>query len=494
MSLYYRQRWLIRLLVFAIGLIVLDEQLAKAALVVYEPWDLGLSDGAAASGLGGSSSYGFSENGWNYTSSNAAAGSYDFFGLDYTDLDGNILESKPGAFSISSITANTNLDRTLATPLDDRPGEYFVSYLLRLDSAQAGDAFWSSDGVWDKGAVGFQGSNNLRFVNASSSGVTASQDETHLLVVRINRDDDNGTSGDGDNDFAELWIDPKLTFPGSPNVTFQTSGNANNRIRDATSALFKFNARNNGAYTIDELRIGNTFADVTPFTGQPTLMLEVDTVYGEVRLINDSAVDYQIASYELSSALETLSPSRYVPLQQQNRTDLPGGSGSGDGWEVAGTPSAGLVSEHYLTGSSQLSSGAGFTLGTIYDTTKDARDLALQLLVDDGSPAGTLVPVFVQYVAGTTLPGDYDEDQEVDGADFLSIQRDAGMMGEGLPADWNIDGTVNATDIFVWGANYASSGNPGIASSTKAVPEPATASLVLTAFVAWIAWRRFDPS
>lgn len=472
------------------GCYAVSSQSSFAQLSVYEPWDLGLADGASATGLGGSTAFGFSQSGWNFTG-NFATGTYDSAGLSYTDIDGNSLNSAPGAFSIASVAAETNLQRSLSVPLDDRPGEYYVSYLLRLDSAQAGDGFWSSDGSWDKGAVGFQGSNNLRFVNGSSSGVTASQGETHLLVVRINRDDDDGTPGDGDSDFAQLWVDPSLTFPGSPNATFQTDNNANNRIRDATSALFKFNAQNSAAYTIDELRIGNTFADVTPFVGQPTLMLEVDTVYGEVRLINDSAEDYQIASYEISSALNTLRPAGFVPLEVQDRTDLPAGDGSGNGWEVAGNPSIGFISEHYLTGSSQLSAGVGLTLGTIYDTTKDARDLSIELLVDDGSPAGTILPVLVQYTSGTNRPGDYDEDQEVDGADFLSIQRDAGMMGEGLPADWNLDGTVNSPDILVWGVNYGSSGTTSIASSTLAVPEPATAGLVLTALGVCLARRKF---
>lgn len=72
-----------------------------------------------------------------------------------------------------------------------------------------------------------------------------------------------------------------------------------------------------------------------------------------------------------------------------------------------------------------------------------------------------------------TLPGDFDEDDDVDGADFLKWQR-----GFGAP--------YNAGDLADWKANF---GATAVAAAAT-VPEPTTLGLACSAVVACMAVRR----
>jgi len=76
-----------------------------------------------------------------------------------------------------------------------------------------------------------------------------------------------------------------------------------------------------------------------------------------------------------------------------------------------------------------------------------------------------------------TLSGDFEPDEDVDGTDFLTWQRNLGTSG---PAgDANHDGVVDGSDLAAWEQNYGSGGVGTIARSTT-VPEPST--LLLVAF------------
>lgn len=67
-------------------------------------------------------------------------------------------------------------------------------------------------------------------------------------------------------------------------------------------------------------------------------------------------------------------------------------------------------------------------------------------------------------LAGTgTIPGDFDEDDDVDGADFLKWQRDG----------------LSASDLLDWEAGFGTSGSPALSSAS--VPEPSSILLVVSA-------------
>jgi hypothetical protein len=68
------------------------------------------------------------------------------------------------------------------------------------------------------------------------------------------------------------------------------------------------------------------------------------------------------------------------------------------------------------------------------------------------------------------LPGDYDVDDDVDGADFLAWQRGFGSTATpaGSGADGNANGVIDAFDMGVWQANFGRTAPPQAASAASA--------------------------
>lgn len=110
----------------------------------------------------------------------------------------------------------------------------------------------------------------------------------------------------------------------------------------------------------------------------------------------------------------------------------------------------------------------------------------IQNYIDAGRIIGNGVQDALQItVEGGTTAGDFDEDGDVDGQDFLLWQRDT-SIGD-LAADWE--------------ANYGASGGGGdeitivtavapAVSNIQGVPEPATLSLVIIGSIACLSSRR----
>jgi hypothetical protein len=78
------------------------------------------------------------------------------------------------------------------------------------------------------------------------------------------------------------------------------------------------------------------------------------------------------------------------------------------------------------------------------------------------------------------LPGDFDEDHRVDGADFLAWQRSFGSTTN-LAADASLNGTVDADDLAIWKQNL---GRGWPASAAIATPEPTTFALIAWSLLA----------
>ncbi len=79
--------------------------------------------------------------------------------------------------------------------------------------------------------------------------------------------------------------------------------------------------------------------------------------------------------------------------------------------------------------------------------------------------------------------GDFDVDDDVDGADFLTWQRGFGLDAgaPGSSGDANNDGKVNAVDLSIWEENFGSTivvSSSVFSSSTLTVPEPSSQLLV----------------
>jgi hypothetical protein len=91
-------------------------------------------------------------------------------------------------------------------------------------------------------------------------------------------------------------------------------------------------------------------------------------------------------------------------------------------------------------------------------------------------------------VPAPSLAGDYDDDQDVDGNDFLVWQQNVGTsVTPGTGADGDNNGTIDGGDLTVWRNNFGMTAATGAAA---AVPEPACASLVAMAVMGLVGWRR----
>jgi len=89
-----------------------------------------------------------------------------------------------------------------------------------------------------------------------------------------------------------------------------------------------------------------------------------------------------------------------------------------------------------------------------------------------------------------TGDADFDGDGDVDGADFLTWQRNLGATGTGTLAtgDANEDMNVDATDLTVWQAQFGP-GAPA-AAAVSAIPEPTTLAMAAFSALAAIAAAR----
>ncbi|MCG8448932.1 MAG: hypothetical protein MI725_05050 [Pirellulales bacterium] len=95
------------------------------------------------------------------------------------------------------------------------------------------------------------------------------------------------------------------------------------------------------------------------------------------------------------------------------------------------------------------------------------------------------------------LTADFNNDNQVDGADFLVWQRGFGIMHGALPSQGDADdnGAVNALDLQAWAMQYGSGTPIGfLGATTLTVPEPTTIVSVLCAIVSIFSTRFFNAS
>ncbi len=110
----------------------------------------------------------------------------------------------------------------------------------------------------------------------------------------------------------------------------------------------------------------------------------------------------------------------------------------------------------------------------------------LQMGLSWSESLGSVDVDFFSYKLGVIAPvaaalddPDFNNDNIVDGADFLIWQRGAGAAGGNTQGDANNDGVVNAADLAIWQGQF---GNAfPLQASVSAVPEPT--SLVLAVFL-----------
>jgi hypothetical protein len=111
------------------------------------------------------------------------------------------------------------------------------------------------------------------------------------------------------------------------------------------------------------------------------------------------------------------------------------------------------------------------------------QSIAEAELTSRGYAGQFLDDVLAAFGFSASLPGDFDVDGDVDGADFLDWQRQVGSaVPNGTGADANGDGTVDGLDLAEWSENFGEvAASPAGSPAAASVPEPAALSLVAVA-------------
>jgi hypothetical protein len=89
--------------------------------------------------------------------------------------------------------------------------------------------------------------------------------------------------------------------------------------------------------------------------------------------------------------------------------------------------------------------------------------------------------------AVATINADYNSNGVVDAADYVVWRDTLGQMGTSLAADGNVDGQIDSRDLEVWRSQFGQSAihnMEGTITFSRAIPEPGSVVLIITAITA----------
>jgi hypothetical protein len=180
-------------------------------------------------------------------------------GYSYVDAFGNALDVVGNHIESAADNGSAN---TVSRPLNDKIGDtngtFWMSVLLdgssssAIHNASLGAGLFIGQGGKDTGSTTWLLSDQDGLVG--DTGV--SSDGLALLVLRV-----DFTGGD---ETAWLWIDPRLDVePGTG------SADASGTIKSFESDFIQIQLELPTGAGLDEVRVGNDFADVTPYAALP---------------------------------------------------------------------------------------------------------------------------------------------------------------------------------------------------------------------------------
>jgi hypothetical protein len=182
---------------------------------------------------------------------------------------------------------------------------------------------------------------------------------------------------------------------------------------------------------------------------------------------NTSSFTVAIDSYSVLSASGSLNEAGWNSLDEQNA--------AGGSWLEAES-NANRLTEVQSSGVTTLAPDATLNLGAPF-TTSGAQDLTFEFLLEDAIAPMQGVVQFAS-ISAPSIPGDFDDNGMVNGADLAQWRGDFGVNDD---SDADGDGDSDGQDFLVWQRNLGmSAAVPG----AVAIPEPAAAALAGMAIAA----------
>jgi hypothetical protein len=186
-------------------------------------------------------------------------------GLTYTDgsaktlvTGGNTSEMHPGGDgSPSYLDFTRNLDRTLGNDDD----VVYTSFLVKHVAANGGLDYRMGFGGLDLVVRGWHPSWGLNG-NGNTGIAKPAVGETQFIVLKV-------TYAAGD-DTAELWVNPDLTTPGAAGYSTTLSLSSYTEMKFSQQNANGFPGETN---QWDEIRVGDTWAEVAPVIPEPAFGL-----------------------------------------------------------------------------------------------------------------------------------------------------------------------------------------------------------------------------
>jgi hypothetical protein len=209
---------------------------------------------------------------------------------------------------------------------------------------------------------------------------------------------------------------------------------------------------------------------IVNYIGDPNnLLLTVDPSTGQAQLKNTSPFTVSIDDYSIHSVAGSLSASGWSSLDDQNA--------AGGDWGEA-NPTANRLTELKQAGGTSLAPGTAFNLGNLF-TTGGAQDLQFDFLFAGESNLRTGVVAYGT-IPSTSIPGDFDDNGQVNGADLAQWKGDFGVNDL---SDADNDGDSDGADFLVWQRNLGT-GVP-VSPVGAPVPEPASLAMMAAIGVLW---------
>ena len=227
---------------------------------------------------------------------------------------------------------------------------------------------------------------------------------------------------------------------------------------------------------------------VTPPDPELTLQVFSD---GSMKLVagdtgtgaTDVTIDYiEITSADAGADGGSLNAAGFTGIGSD--ASYPLGDGSGNGWEVATGNSDTSIIESFLTGDSsipintEIALGSGFVPGGEEDIVFSYHKIG----------EADLITGIVEYITVAGLQGDFNNDGQVDAADYTVWRDNLGLDESALNGNGDGSGTVDAADYNLWVISYGNSSSSS--ASAAAVPEPSALALLALGFCGISVQRR----